>query len=135
RRIFTYSAELGLDTWNLISSIGGFSQAAGILGLITAVVESLRSKERAGRNPWGAATLEWATEPPPVPHNFQRTLVVHSREPLWVEREQVEAIVFGEREPNIHMPPNSYWPIFTAFGIVAAFVLFMTNIWWAPLIG
>src|SRR5690606_32658824 len=91
RRIFTYSAELGLDTWNLISSIGGFIQAAGILVLITAIVKSLRSKERAERNPWGAATLEWATEAPPVPHKFQRTPVVHRRQTPRVEREQVEA--------------------------------------------
>jgi cytochrome c oxidase subunit 1 len=60
---------------------------------------------------------------------------VHSREPLWVEREQVEAAAFGEPEPHIHMPPNSYWPIFTAVGVVLGFGLFMTNLWWAPLIG
>jgi hypothetical protein len=35
----------------------------------------------------------------------------------------------------MHMPPNSYWPIFTAVGATLTFVLFMTNIWWMPLLG
>ena len=33
------------------------------------------------------------------------------------------------------MPPQSYWPIFTAFGSVLTFALFITGLWWAPLIG
>ena len=35
----------------------------------------------------------------------------------------------------MHMPPPSYWPIFTAFGVMLTFVLFLTPFWWAPLIG
>jgi hypothetical protein len=27
----------------------------------------------------------------------------------------------------MHMPPNSYWPMFTAFGVNMTFVLFLTN--------
>ena len=37
------------------------------------------------------ATLEWATTSPPAEHNFNRIPTVHTREPLWLEREQVEA--------------------------------------------
>jgi hypothetical protein len=35
----------------------------------------------------------------------------------------------------MHMPPPSHWPIFTAFGAMLTFGLFMTGIWWAPLVG
>jgi hypothetical protein len=33
------------------------------------------------------------------------------------------------------MPPGSYWPILTAAGVVGTFILFMTGLWWTPLIG
>jgi heme/copper-type cytochrome/quinol oxidase subunit 1 len=79
--------------------------------------------------------MEWATTSPPAEHNFNRIPTVHSREPLWVEAEQVRATTLGPIEPHMHMPPNSYWPIFTAIGAVATFILFMTNIWWMPLLG
>jgi cytochrome c oxidase subunit 1 len=134
RRVFTYSSELGLDTLNMMSTVGGFVQAVGVLLLFYNVFMSLKRGQIAGRNPWGAATLEWATESPPVEHNFQRIPTVHSREPLWLERERVEADAFGPPEP-VHMPSPSYWPIFTAAGIVGTFVLFMAPMWWAPLLG
>src|SRR5690606_33229910 len=135
RRIFTYSSDLNLDTLNLISSLGVIVQIVAVAMLVGNLIWSLKRGPRAGTNPWNAATLEWATTSPPAEHNFSRIPTVHSREPLWVEREQIEAATLGEPEPHIHMPPNSYWPIFTAIGVVGTFVLFMTNIWWMPLLG
>jgi cytochrome c oxidase subunit 1 len=135
RRIFTYSAQLNLDGLNLLSSVGGYVQAVGGLLLFVNVVISLRRGAIAGPNPWNAGTLEWATESPPVEHNFQRIPVVHSREPLWLERAQVEAAARGERDLHIHMPPPSYWPILTAVGVCATLMAFMVPAWWAPLVG
>jgi cytochrome c oxidase subunit 1 len=135
RRVFTYSEALNLDGLNLLATAGGYIQAAGLLFLIVNVIRSLRSGEPASRDPWGGSTLEWATESPPVEHNFQRVPTVHSREPLWVERDQILAATLGEREPHIHMPPPSYWPIFTAFGVLLTFALFLAPAWWAPLLG
>jgi cytochrome c oxidase subunit 1 len=134
RRVFTYSSELGLEGLNMAASAGGFLSAIGVLLIYINVVRSLKKGDKASRNPWGAATLEWATESPPVEHNFNRTPTVHSREPLWLEREQVEKTVFGDAE-SFHMPPPSYWPILTAVGVVGTFILFMAPVWWAPLIG
>ena len=134
RRIFTYSSELGVDTLNALSTAGGFIQAVAILVFAANVFWSLKRGERAGSNPWGGATLEWATTSPPAEYNFARLPVVNSREPMWDEPEAMTAQAQGEPEP-MHMPPPSYWPIFTAFGAVATFVLFMAPMWWAPLIG
>ena len=33
------------------------------------------------------------------------------------------------------MPSGSWWPLFTAVGVVLALALFMAPVWWAPLIG
>jgi cytochrome c oxidase subunit I len=134
RRVFTYSSELGVDTLNLMSSIGGAIQAVAILMLVANIIYSLKRGPKAPRNPWNAPTLEWATESPPVEHNFNKIPTVHTREPLWLEREQVEATVFGPAEP-MHMPPPSWWPIFTAFGVMLTLGLFLAPFWWAPLIG
>jgi cytochrome c oxidase subunit I len=135
RRIFTYPADLNLTFLNQLSTAGVLIQAIAVIMLFGNVVWSIKRGAPAGRNPWNAATLEWATESPPVEHNFNQIPTVHSREPLWVEAKQIEEAAFGPMEPHMHMPPNSYWPIFTAFGVVLTFVLFMTNLWWAPLIG
>ena len=134
RRIFTYSSELNLTTPNQIATLGGFLSGLGVLLVMWNVARSLKRGAPAGRNPWGGATLEWATESPPVEHNFERIPTVHSREPLWLEREQIEAATFGPTE-SFHMPPPSYWPVLTAIGVVSSFVLFMAPAWWAPLLG
>src|SRR2546425_6630356 len=60
RRIYTYSAELGVAGFNLVSTIGAF-----LIGLATLVVfwKLLRTRWQpmtAPSNPWGGATLEWA---------------------------------------------------------------------------
>jgi cytochrome c oxidase subunit I len=135
RRVFTYYDDLQLADLNLLATAGVAVQIVGVLLLVVNMVWSYRRGAPAGRNPWHAATLEWATESPPAVHNFNRIPTVHSREPLWVEAEQVEAAALGPMEENMHMPPNSYWPLFTAFGATMTFVLFMTNIWWMPLLG
>jgi cytochrome c oxidase subunit I len=135
RRIFTYYDELNLAALNLFSTVGSLVQTVGVLLLVLNIAYSLKRGRRAGRNPWGAATLEWATESPPVVHNFNRIPTVHSRDPLWVEAERIEADAFGPVEEHMHMPPNSFWPLVTALFVVLTFVLFMTNLWWAPLLG
>jgi cytochrome c oxidase subunit I len=134
RRIFTYSHELGVDTLNMISSVGGAIQAVAILTLIVNVLWSLKRGPRSGPNPWGGATLEWATESPPKEYNFARVPTIQTREPLWLEAGPVEAAARGEPEP-MHMPPPSWWPILTAFGVMLTIGLFMTHLWYAPLIG
>ena len=134
RRIFTYSAELGLDDLNMIATVGAFIQAISVIMLFANVIRSYLRGAPAPDNPWGAATLEWATTSPPAVHNFNRIPVIHSREPMWVEPEQVLAAVRGPLEP-MHMPPNSFWPLVTAFGVVLTFGLFLVPVWWAPLFG
>ena len=135
RRVYTYSADLNLEALNMLSTAGVPIQALGVILLVANIIWSLKRGAIAGDNPWNAATLEWATTSPPAEHNFNQIPTVHSREPLWVEAAQIQATTLGPIEPHMHMPPNSYWPIFTAVGAVATFILFMTNIWWMPLLG
>jgi len=134
RRVYTYLAGLGWDNLNLLSTIGAFILAFGILLLIINVIRSLRNGQLAGDNPWQAGTLEWATTSPPQRYNFEPLPVVHSRHPLWDRPAEPEAHHFkpylGRRETlstsmfdatpelRVPLPGNTIMPFLTALTLV-----------------
>ena len=83
RRVYTYGPDMGWNTLNLITSVGSFVIAIGVVLLLVNVVKSRRSGALAGPNPWGAHTLEWSIPSPPPPYNFALIPAVASRHPLW----------------------------------------------------
>jgi cytochrome c oxidase subunit I+III len=83
RRVFTYQEGLGFDTLNLISSVGAFVLAAGILVLVWDVVRPKGKQPYSERNPWGAGTLEWLAEMPSPPWGMRSIPEIDSRYPLW----------------------------------------------------
>ncbi len=83
RRIYTYASGQGWDTLNLLSTIGAFIIALSILVFMVNFVVSAIKREKAGDNPWGGATLEWATSSPPPEYNFATIPTVEGRNPLW----------------------------------------------------
>jgi cytochrome c oxidase subunit I+III len=83
RRVYTYPAGMGWDTLNLVSTIGAFILAAGVLAFLIDVARNLRltGSEPTG-DVWRAGTLEW------LPNNsfgVRSTPRVTSREPLWTQ--------------------------------------------------
>ncbi len=83
RRIYTYAANQGWEIWNLLSTLGAFVIAVGVLLFIINFFYSAARNERAGDNPWEGATLEWATSSPPPEYNFARIPEVSGHNPLW----------------------------------------------------
>ena len=83
RRIYTYEASRGWETWNLIVSIGVIFQVLAVLIWVFNVVRSYYKGKIAGNDPWDAWTLEWSTTSPPPDYNFAELPVVRSRRPLW----------------------------------------------------
>src|SRR5690606_16239526 len=83
RRIYTYPAEMGWGTVNFVETVGAYMFASGALIFLFNAVWSYRNGPVAGPNPWGADTLEWATESPPPPYNFLHLPVVEGRHALW----------------------------------------------------
>ena len=83
RRVYTYPAGLGLEVPNLLSTLGAFILAAAVVLFVVNGLISLYRGVIAGPNPWGAASLEWATSSPPPVYNFEHIPVVESDTPLW----------------------------------------------------
>jgi cytochrome c oxidase subunit 1 len=120
RRIYTYSAELGVAQLNLVSTIGAFLIGVSVLVLLWNLWRTRTQGEPAGDDPWGGATLEWTIPSPPPPHNFDLIPTVASRLPRWTAT-QLRAIPEGAEgeAAHIHVPPpgGSWWPMITAFGL------------------
>ncbi len=90
RRVYEYADVNNLEIYNLISTIGSFILAVGILLTIINIVVSVRSGAKAGPDPWKANTLEWFTPSPPPRNNFDTVPRVRSVEPMKDIRRQIE---------------------------------------------
>jgi cytochrome c oxidase subunit 1 len=90
RRVYEYSNVGNLELYNVISTVGSFIIAAGVLATIVNVARSVRTGVAAGPDPWKANTLEWFTSSPPPENNFDAVPLVRSAEPMKDIRREIE---------------------------------------------
>jgi cytochrome c oxidase subunit 1 len=137
RRVYTYPDGMGWENLNLVATIGALIIASSVVLFLVNVFVSYRRGNLAGDNPWGAATLEWATPSPPPAYNFDRQPVVTARDPLW-ERAAEPAHVTGLSETTrevlittvvdaapdhrLVFPEPTIWPFVSAVVVTAFFV-------------
>ena len=129
RRIYTYPAEMGWGPANLIATIGALVILLGGIVFIANVLTSRRKPPDAGANPWGAPSLEWATDSPPPQYNFEYLPSANSEHPLWTAPEEspvvtglrvdrrealVTTLMDAEPQHRYPFPANSIWPLITA---------------------
>ena len=155
RRVFTYAADAGFDTLNLISTIGAFILAAGIAVIVWDVVRPKRTKPNSPENPWGAGTLEWLQEMPGKPWGIRSIPEIDSRYPLWDQpnlhrdvhegrfylpdaeegfRETlVTSVIDATPQQCVRLPGSSFVPLFAALTTGGFFILGTYHRWWLAL--
>jgi len=156
RRVFTYQSSDGFDTLNMLSTVGAFVIAAGML-LVS--IELLRPKGKdpgSPRNPWNAGTLEWLQLMPGENWGARSVPQVSTRYPLWEQEtlmEDVDAGRFylpdaeeGKRETIVttavdarivqclRVPGPSFKPMIAAALAGAVFIVATFHWWWATLV-
>ncbi|KAB8197413.1 cytochrome c oxidase subunit I [Nonomuraea phyllanthi] len=135
RRVYTFPSGLGWELWSLLSTVGAYLLAAGLLCTLLTLWHAHRRGPAAPADPWGGETLEWATASPPKPYNFAVIPTVHSLHPLWdartlasfAEGARSESRVLadghlvlrtseldGEPEHPLEMPEHSVLPFLSA---------------------
>ncbi|HUG69741.1 MAG TPA: cytochrome c oxidase subunit I [Pirellulaceae bacterium] len=155
RRVFTYPANLGFDTLNMISTIGAFVLAAGFLVFVWDVVRPKKGQAISARNPWGGGTLEWLSEMPGEPWGVRSIPEIDSRYPLWDQPNFVRDVDEGRfympdaeegmRETLVttsidarpiqclRVPGPTFLTLYAAAFTGAVFI-FSTYHWWMPAI-
>ncbi len=83
RRIYTYDADLGWTSYNMVETLGSYVLGVGFIITAGVFAQSLLRKRPAGDDPWGSNTLEWATSSPPQHYNYPVIPTVHSLNPMW----------------------------------------------------
>ncbi|HEY0845724.1 MAG TPA: cytochrome c oxidase subunit I [Noviherbaspirillum sp.] len=157
RRVYTYLPELGWDTLNLVSTVGGFLSAAGVGMFIIDFALHFLQGRRAPPNPWHASTLEWSLPTPVPPYNFVSQPQVDDREPLWQDphlskREQagrfflaradvnqretlITGVVHAEPEAVAVLPGNTWTPLVAALFTAMFFIGFLAKAYWLATLG
>ena len=153
RRVYTYSEGLGLETLNLISSVGAAILVAGFAVFFWDLLRNKDQEPLSERNPWGAGTLEWLQEMPGKPWGVRSIPEIDSRYPLWdqanIVRDVDEGRFFmpdaeeGKREMLItsvidakpvqclRIPGPSYIAFWAALFTGGAFILPTFKLYWA----
>ena len=144
RRVYTYPEGLGWDWLNLISTVGAFVFAAGVLLFVIDVAQHFWRGEKVGRNPWNAGTLDWMMEIPPKEWGARSVPLIASRYPLWqqanflddvdngrfmipdapdMRRETIiTSVVEGGPEQVLRVPGPSWWPFLAAIATGGFFI-------------
>jgi cytochrome c oxidase subunit I+III len=147
RRVYTYSADTGWGSLNLLAGIGALTLTTGLLVYLAAAIRGWRRTAAVPANPWEASGLEWATTSPPEPYNFEHLPTVRGRSPLWempadplvvtgmaTDQREVLATSTLDARPDhrVLLPSSSIWPLLTSIGVAVTFIGVIFRAWMLP---
>jgi cytochrome c oxidase subunit 1 len=147
RRVYTYPADMGWGTLNLLSTAGALLLVAGGALFVFNAARSYFAGAVASDDPWHGETLEWATSSPPPVYNFLHIPVVEGRHAMW-DRTAAAPVVTGLRADcrevlitnvmdaapihNYELPQPTIWPFLCAVVTSAFFIGSIFTPWALP---
>ncbi|MDZ4376374.1 MAG: cbb3-type cytochrome c oxidase subunit I [Phenylobacterium sp.] len=155
RRVYTYLPGRGWELPNLISTVGAFLLAVGILLFVIDLIRNFRfSADETAGNVHDAGTLEWL---PTGLYSSRSIPVVTGRYPLWEDPKLARDVEAGRyflpgaptggretlvtsplnAEPQYlqRMPEPSAWPVLAAVFTAAFFILLTIQAYVASIVG
>jgi heme/copper-type cytochrome/quinol oxidase subunit 1 len=147
RRVYTFQPGLGLESSNLVSTLGAYLFAIGVAITIWNVAQSRFAGVLAGPDPWGASSLEWLASSPPREYNFEHIPLVTSRDPLWdgglrfgpaYDEGRLTprtSALDAQLEAVIELPEDNGWTVLIAVTLLVAFVGLLVRLDWLTALG
>src|SRR3546814_6710890 len=143
---------MGWDGLNLVSSMGAYVCAAGVLVVVWDVLRPKRDRDRTPRNPWNAGTLEWLVEMPGRTWGIRSIPFIASRYPRWDQPDRMRQVdegrwylpdaedglretlitstLDGEPQQCLRVPGNSFVPMLAAVATGGAFIFSTFHSFW-----
>ncbi|MFZ5496793.1 MAG: cytochrome c oxidase subunit I [Verrucomicrobiota bacterium] len=142
RRTWTYDGNMGWNEGNFFATMGAYLLGIGIFTYFAVLVWTYFKGQKCGNDPWDARTLEWSIPSPPPEHNFAVIPTVHARDAWWYEKTHQEEIAkekadhmkAEESHGGIHMPDQSWYPLFASVGLLIATYNF-AQLWHPVMLG
>ena len=157
RRVFSYPAEAGWSVLNLVSTLGAYMVAVGVLVFIVNVCWHLRWGRPAGINPWDAPGLEWADITPEPDFSIRSIPEVTSMDPLWEQEGLLDrirngdeylatapegkrevfttSILDGTPQHVTRLPGPTFLPLFAAIATAVVFIGILLSVYEASAAG
>jgi len=140
---------MGWNLWNMVSTVGAFTIAAGTLIFIYNVRKTDRHGAPAPDDPWDARTIEWLTPNPTPVYNFIEVPQVNRQDEFWhlkySEDEEGRLIKVADgsqfvqrragEDEHFHMPSPSFWPLFAAVGVPVMGYGQVYRLWGVTIVG
>lgn len=124
RRIFTFQDNQGLNTGNMLSTIGAVLMAVSVIVMVINIISTSVKNKKVGNDPWGdGRTLEWSISSPPPFYNFKQLPLVRGLDAYWLEKQEGRTeMTPAEPLADVHMPNSTILPLTISLGLfVAAF--------------
>lgn len=126
RRIYTYAPDMHWNFWNFVATMGAYITAVGGILFFINLAYSIFFGEKAPADPWDGRTLEWSIPSPPPEYNFAKLPEVSELDDWWHKKYSHDGKkLTPPQQPvvdpkSIHLPHQSFWPLFLAAGIAIA---------------
>ncbi|HEY9280767.1 MAG TPA: cbb3-type cytochrome c oxidase subunit I [Eoetvoesiella sp.] len=132
RRVYTYADSFGWGLLNMMSTVGAYMIAAGVLVFLIDLIRNFRpAVEKNAGNVWQAGTLEWL---PSGSFGTRSIPIVNSREPLWDQHHLAENVDAGRYYLPNALAGRRSTLVTSALGARPEYVLRLPGPGWTPIL-